>query len=217
MPAVVEGCGTAAKNGKAVLKDVEVECGSCPAREPGCGKPVASKRSGANEPTRCGTSTKKEPVCGKSAKSDYVEQTGVGTSTRNEIGCGKPAEIVQDWTKETEGCGKGPSTRKIVMVGCGTSAKIPRKDRTRRRKSDWGVAGNNTPKIKRGGLRQGDLLGWMENGGGGKVYGGVATRMGVIPKNKVQPNFRKELDWLKTRCTRCSRGYVLPLGPRKRK
>ena len=39
--------------------------------------------------------------------------------------------------------------------------------------------------------------------GGGEVYGGVATRMGVIPKNKVQPNFRKELDWLKTRCTEC--------------
>ena len=93
----LEGCGTAkndkglASDVKKVSRDTKNERGTWQTSEPGCGKPATKKESGAGETAVCGTSLRMKPVCGKSAKCD-------------------------------EGCSiSQATTRKIVMVGCGTT------------------------------------------------------------------------------------------------
>ena len=206
-----EGCGTP-KNNKGVASDLDViarckknECGTCPTREPGCGKLTKSKKREAVKTAGCGTCPKSETVGGKSAKSDKNEQVGSGTS---EQVCGKPAKNDQEGSYKKEECGIGRTTREIEMVGCGIPGKAEIKDRTRRRKGDKGVTkkkAENSPKIREG-LRQGDLLGWIEKGGGGNRHGGVADVMKLQRKGvatKTRPEHQKELDWLKSRCTEC--------------
>ena len=69
---------------------------------------------------------------------------------------------------QDEGCGIDQSAREILMEGCGTSERIKRDgNRKSRRKVVRGVAktsAHNSPKKKRGGTRQGDLLSWIERG-----------------------------------------------------
>ena len=177
----------------------------------GCGKSEA-EGSGKNETIElegCGAATKNYKGVASGVENATRDTIECGTRPTREPECGKPAESKKSEASETksdEGCG----TSKTVIVGCGATTKMKmstEKDGKPRRKSARAVANPRT-----GGSRQGDLLDWIKKGEGVKVQGGVPTgvqnqeRKSVAAKaglELLQPYFRKELDWLKNRCTEC--------------